>query len=469
MPKNIFEDMVKTKNQQRSTASGKKSIDAVNKKQFVNSKKIEQEDSVPKDDRLDRIEKTRRENEYQFQSSAYTYSGDFNGGDSKYGIWVIAFIAILFLFFAVSLLFVKATVTVNPETKVLSMSEDFIASKGNSSKSFSFDLMVLTGEEKVTVLGGEEKEVKESAKGTVIIYNNFSLAPQALDINTRLETIDGKIYKTVEKVIVPGMQKEDVPGQIQVDIFASEAGEEYNSPPLDFKILGFKGSPKYEKFFARSVGDISGGKLGITREVSVEKKEESLKKLESSLRDKLMEKAKNQIPAGFILWTTAIFFEKTNEKFTIGDPKDALDYKEGTEEEATTISMDAVLYGFIFNEEVVAKEILKNIAPNENEQNVYISNIKDIKFTLQNAENVTSKNINSIRDINFALSGNPLLVYKFDDVSFASDIAGKNKKDFEKIMNKYSHVISAESSIKPVWKKSFPEDMKKIHIIVNYP
>src|SRR3989344_6062534 len=106
---------------------------------------------------------------------------------------------------------------------------------------------IISGEESKVVQDTKTKDVIEKAKGTVLIYNNFSSVPQRLDIDTRLEGSNGKIYKTVKKIVVPGMRS-SAPGSVEVGIYAAAGGEEYNSGPLDFTIFGFKGTPKYSKF-----------------------------------------------------------------------------------------------------------------------------------------------------------------------------------------------------------------------------
>src|SRR6185436_19331087 len=103
-------------------------------------------------------------------------------------------------------------------------------------------------------------------------YNNYSTASQNLDIDTRLEGSNGKIYKTKTKIVIPGM-KDGKTGSVEVKVYASVAGPEYNSAPLDFKIFGFKGTPKYSKFYGRSKGALSGGAKGKAPALSAEEED----------------------------------------------------------------------------------------------------------------------------------------------------------------------------------------------------
>ncbi len=157
----------------------------------------------------------------------------------RYGLWVIAFISGVFLLFAFSFFFANATVTINPKVKEYSLNENLAAFKDSSTDDLSFDLVIISGDESKVIPASAEKQVALPAKGTVVIYNNFSGASQALDIDTRLEGSNGKMYKTEKRIVVPG-KVGATPGSVEVNIYASAAGEEYNSGPLDFKIFGFK-------------------------------------------------------------------------------------------------------------------------------------------------------------------------------------------------------------------------------------
>ena len=166
----------------------------------------------------------------------------------RYRIYFVALISVVFLLFALSFLFSGAKVTVVPKIKEISLNENLSAIKDSSVPGLSFDLAVISGEENKIIQGGEEKDVSIKAVGIVLIYNSYSSSSQALDIDTRLEGSNGKIYKTNKRITVPGITKDGKPGSVAVNIYAAEAGEEYNSSPLDFEIFGFKGTPKYSKF-----------------------------------------------------------------------------------------------------------------------------------------------------------------------------------------------------------------------------
>ncbi|MEI6580654.1 MAG: hypothetical protein WCO07_00610 [bacterium] len=384
------------------------------------------------------------------------YSLEENKTDGNhYKLWIVALVSVIFLFFALSFLFSKATITVNPKIKTISLNEDLSAVKNSNTDKLPFDLMVISDQETKTILGGEEKDLKENANGKVVLYNNFSSSPQPLLIDTRLEGSNGKIYKTKTKIVIPGINKDGVPGKVSVDIYALDPGIEYNSPPIDFKIFGFKGSPKYSKFYGRSVGEITGGFVGKSKQISDNQKQNTEKELENNLKTKLFGKAASQIPEGFILFKDATFL---NVDDTSASPVSA--------DGSITLTVKGTLYGFVFNEKKLTDKIVKYLIPDYDGSEVYISNIKDLTFELSNKESMAFA---SVTDINFNIYGVPKIVYKLDGTKLATSLAGKSKKDFNQILSQYPNIDSASSVIRPVWKSSFPDKSNKIKITINYP
>ena len=380
-----------------------------------------------------------------------------SGKGFKYRIYFVALISVIFLLFALSFLFSGAKVTIVPKVKDIPLSnENLSATKDPSVPGLSFDLVVISGEENKTIQGGEIKDVSITAKGTILIYNAFDFSPQVLAIDTRLEGSNGKIYKTNKKIIVPGMTKDDKPGSVEVDIYGAGTGEEYNSIPLDFKILGFKGTPKYSKFYGRSKGDITGGFKGKSPIVSSLDKATAVSELKSTLETKLLGKVTNQIPSGFILYKNAIFLDIDEKDVSFTPDQNG----------AVLANIKGTLYGLLFEERKLTAKIAEDIIDGYQENEVYMPNIRDLTFTLTDKENISFADVKSI---NFSLSGTPRIVYKVDEAKFTADLLNKKKADFNQILLQYPNIDSAVLVIRPFWKTSFSDKSKNIEIIVNYP
>ena len=367
----------------------------------------------------------------------------------------MAIASVIFLFFAFSYMFSLATVNVIPKSQDIVLNENLSASK-NGTSALPFDLVVISGDESAIVQTTEEKDVSQKAQGAVVIYNAFSTAPQRLDIDTRLEGSNGKMYKTLTKATVPGKTAKGTPGSVEVRIYATEAGADYNSAPLDFKIFGFKGTPKYEKFYARSKSDIIGGLIGKIPFISDAQNVATTAELKAGLQAKLLQKATDQIPTGFILFKDAVFLKTGDAVADFASAKD----------NAVPMKIKGTLYGLLFDENKLTKKIAQDMIAKYDGAPVYIQNISDLKFSLPNIDSIS---FSDVKDINFTLTGNSKIVWKVDEEKLVTELLGKTKSDFNTILAQYPNIVSANLTLRPLWKMSIPDKKTEVRLIVNYP
>lgn len=378
-----------------------------------------------------------------------------NNKGPRYRLYFVALVSVVVLLFALSFLFSGAKITVVPKVQDIPLNDNLSATKDGSSPDVSFDLVVISGEQSKTIQGGEVKNVSIAATGTIMIYNSYSSSSQNLDIDTRLEGSNGKIYKTNKKITVPGMAS-GKPGSVEVGIYGSAPGEEYNSTPLDFKIFGFKGTPKYSKFYGRSEGDIAGGFKGESPFVSSLDKTSTVSELKATLESSLLNKVTDQIPSGFILFKDATFLNIDDKDVSFTPDKD----------NGVLADIKGTLYGFIFNEKNLTQKIAQDSIDKYDGSEVYIPNIRDLTFSLADKDNVSFADVKSI---DFNLSGTPRIVWKVDEAKFTADLLNKKKTDFNQILAQYPSIDSAVLVLRPFWKITFPDKSSSIQIIVNYP
>lgn len=143
---------------------------------------------------------------------------------------------------------------------------------------------------------GQSSVSDKRARGMVTISNAFSGSPQSLVATTRFESPEGKIFRLVKGIVIPGMKEENgqvVPGTVEAEVVADKSGEEYNIAPASFTVPGLKGSPKYEKISALSTkafiggGDGSGAVASVSADDVIRAKEAFEKKLPELLRAEL--------------------------------------------------------------------------------------------------------------------------------------------------------------------------------------
>lgn len=412
MPKHLLEDMVRVKP----------------KKKYI--PKIELKERKP----MPNIEVRHSKNRY------------------RYLLWLVAFVSAMFCFFAFSFLFSRAEVNVSLKMEDVVLNENLSASLDLDANSLSFELTHFSDEVSKS-LSLEKQDLKEKATGKAILYNKFSSSPQILSIDTRLEGSNNKIYKTKTKVVIPGMSKNGVPGQVSVDIYAADEGADYNSSPLDFKILGFKGTAKYAKFYGRSTGDITGGIVGQARQVSNLQRTETEKELQAILKDKLFNKIFSQIP-GFLIYQDATFL-KTEEMIVGPIAPDG----------SVVLTLKGTLYGIIFNEQKLTQKIAKDNIENYDGSDIYIPNIKDLSFSLSNKEIISFEDV---QNINFNLSGSAKIVWGLDVDKFTAELLNKPKKDFNQVLSQYPNINSALVKLSPPWIRSLPGKTKDIKVTTDY-
>ncbi len=373
----------------------------------------------------------------------------------RYLLWFVAVVSLVFLFFSVSYMFSSATVNIGPKVTAVVLNENISATKDTGE--VPFDLVVISGEENKNIDTDLQKHLEVKAKGTVVIFNSFSTKTQTLNIETQLEGSNGRLYKTDNRVVVPGVGKDGKPGKIEVGIHAATPGEEYNSDPLDFKILGFKGTPKYAKIVAHSKPDtkITGGVKGDFYTISDSDKTNAVASLKNSLKSKLITKATEQIPSGFILFPDAVFLNTSDAEVTAF-----------SKDKAVPISLKGTLYGFLFNEKKLTMKIAKDVLDKYDNADIYIPNMKDLSFAITNKD---SASFGDAKNISISLKGPSKIVWRFDSDKFASDLLGRDKNQFNSVLSKYPNVSSANLVLKPFWRMSFPIKKQDIKVNVNYP
>jgi len=95
---------------------------------------------------------------------------DYKSNSYRYFLWLVALISIAFCFFAVSFLFSKANVLVNPKTEDVVLDENLSANKDSDANGLSFDTVTIPGQESTIVPATGEKNVSTPATGTVMIF-----------------------------------------------------------------------------------------------------------------------------------------------------------------------------------------------------------------------------------------------------------------------------------------------------------
>ncbi len=219
-------------------------------------------------------------------------------GNKVKGIVIV--VALLLLLLGASMFFFQSPeVKIYPRITDLKLEEEAIID--SSTEKADFVAKVIPGEivevqqsaaKEFSVTGTTSEEKR--ATGVLRVYNAYSTSPQILVASTRFVSADGKLFRSVHRETVPGGHYEGgefVPGYVDIEVKATEPGEEYNIKPTTFSIPGFAGTERYTAFYGRSFQPMEGGHVGemgqVTQEDLGRAREEVLNQAKSESRDSL--------------------------------------------------------------------------------------------------------------------------------------------------------------------------------------
>ncbi|MBI2120951.1 MAG: hypothetical protein HYT94_05005 [Parcubacteria group bacterium] len=382
-----------------------------------------------------------------------------NGGKKLIGqiLLFLATIGGLGAFFY-GIFFYDAVVSVTPKSADVALLNQGFVAGGNATSTVPLHLMTLSGEESTELTATGEKNVSTKASGKIVIFNDFDSRSQRLVKNTRFQTTDGKIYRINESVEVPGQKTvsgKTTPGSLEVTVYADVPGAEYNIDLADFTVPGFKGSPRYDKFYARSKTPMTGGFSGLTKVVSDADVQTARATLLGTLKDKLLADALAQKPKNTVLYKEAVFYS----------------FADQTDNAAGTANADSKTVKFILKGDITAAffdttELSNAIiagaaAPVETSEGdaVLVSNLESLSFSLKDP--ATPKEGDTMP---FILSGNAHAVWQIDTSILQSKLAGAKKSDYMSIFAGVRGVKKATAEIHPFWKTKFPSNPAKIRV-----
>lgn len=362
------------------------------------------------------------------------------------GIGALILGGILFLVF-----FQKAEITIS--LKKESIPVDVVAtSTGDTAATGTLPYKVLAVQKEsstdVTATGAPV-QVDKKASGTIVVYNNYSSAPQSLIATTRFETPDGLVYRIDTDITVPGTKTvngQTVPGSVEAVVYADAAGEKYNIGKSDFKIPGFKGGPKYDGFYARSKTDMTGGFSGMVAQISDGELQATNAALEASLRTQALEDLKAQKPGDHVMFEKGIRLTYTSTLAPSSEGKTAVKGK---------VSGEALIF---------PKANIDNLLANSGAGFYHFDNLESLDLAIQNEGNTS---FISLPPLAIRLSGTLTTGESFDTGALQKALAGKSKVQLPEILKMYPEISKAEAVLHPFWKSSFPENAEKIKVTVT--
>ena len=300
-----------------------------------------------------------------------------------------------------------------------------------------------------TFISSGEKDVFQKAKGKIIIYNNFNTSSQALVATTRFQTPEGMVFRIIKIIVVPGATKVGdklEPGEIEVEVIADRAGEQYNIEPSEFKIPGFLGTLKYQGFYAKSFEKFSGGFIGKTDVVI----KEDIEKAGSLVKDEAVNEIRKEVA---LLSNFKILDEILNIELELTPDSN----KTGDLEKEFKVGYRAELKTIAFREGDVAKfisEYIKNSQSLQVREKGLRIDYRETKFDKENNE------------LSLKLESSGQTTKNIDIEKIISEIVGRKNHEAEIYLSDLKEIESADIYLSPFWVRSIPKNRERVKIQV---
>ncbi len=358
--------------------------------------------------------------------------------------------------FGLSAVYEKATVKLAP--RAYTAKEASITIPGQKDGDGTLLSYTVASTEKVgtrTVPATGTADVQETAKGKLTVYNMAS-TPQQLIVRTRFSTADGLWFRSPKNVTVPGKtikDGKDVPGSVEIEVVADEAGEKYNIGPSDFTLPGLKDDKvKFAQVYAKSTAPMTGGFQGKKPTVDKASEDKNRKEMREALDTQLKEAAKQNVPDGYIALDSLIYTSYTSE------PNASVEGGAELREKGTAYAILLPKSGF-------AKAVAKALVPNFTNEDVVLEGIDALAVSF--AEKTTSPWLEST--LTFSVAGTAKLLWTIPVETIKSELVGKDKEALETVMKGFPAVDQAEVVMTPAWGGSFPKDPTKIVVEIGAP
>ena len=377
----------------------------------------------------------RYEEYVDLKPAKYTEGGSWG----KILLWMVVVVIILGAayytasFFRTGLVQVKlATKTVsNVETNLVNLPVVFASQKTEVSS---------------VVPAKSRNTVETAARGTIVVYNENTVA-QDLIIRTRFQAENGKIYRIPKAISVPAA-KNGVPGTLEVEVIADEAGDSYNQGLTTFTVPGLRDNADlYKKVYAKSKTAMSGGQKG---EVNIASPED-ISRVEGELQDTIRTKLLNQMRQSQSNILLDGLYKIEIEPVLTRDAGDDVE-----------VVLQGSIRALLIDKSVFATSLAEKLISNHNGEEITIVNLDSLKIS----SNLTESDINNeVKTVSVNVSGSPAFVYVFNQEAFKNRIAGKSSGEVnDLIAAEYKSIESATSRVSPAWYRSLPSDVSRIRV-----
>lgn len=306
----------------------------------------------------------------------------------------------------------------------------------------------------VSYLASGKKNLSNKAAGTFTIYNVYSSAPQTLVATTRLQAPNGKIYRLVSQVVVPGakvLAGKITPSSIDVDVTADQAGPDYNSGAITkLTIPGLKRTPKYDGFYASAPNGISGGFIGQGAYPTADDISKAKQQAQTTLAAALDPKLIVSMSDGLTYAQNSVY--ATTTKLTVNTNTDSSGQ--------FTVVADGVVQVMAYKETDVLELLRQKAQKDTSMPDDYT--IKDKTLSYGQPTNDWK-----LRKMTLPVNFTATYWKVIDTAQLASSIAGKSDIAIKSLILSMEGVDKLTVDFWPLWVNSAPSKLSKISITVE--
>jgi len=298
-----------------------------------------------------------------------------------------------------------------------------------------------------------QKDVGTKAGGTITVKNEYDTDTHPLQAGTRFNAPDGKVFRTTQDVVVPGLRVAPGPvivaGSVTVNVTADQNGDGYNEAPARYTIPGY-GAAMQTNIYGQGA-QMSGGTsktVTVVSQADIDKaKADLLAKDKASAETNL----KGKVPSGYLAMPDSM-------QATPGAASSSPAV--GEEANSATLTLP-VTYTLLtvkksdYTDFIHAQEQTQIGAKNQ----IYNDGIDAAQIT---AGDKDSKGRATFKFATEAYGG-----VKLDIAGITNQIKGKRYGDAVDVAGKQPGVQRAEVTISPAWATSLPGNVSKIKVTIK--
>jgi hypothetical protein len=301
----------------------------------------------------------------------------------------------------------------------------------------------------------EVRNIESKATGVIRIYNAYNSSSQTLVATTRFMSPDGKIFRLIDKVVVPGAKIENgkiIPSYIDAEVVADKPGESYNIGPTKFTIPGFQGTPRYETFYGESLKPMTGGYIGETKIVGQSDVNKAKQEILDIVFVSLNEELKSKIPP------TAVVLDDAKQLILV---ESTTTPKIGEKADEFELSAKVVLKSLVFDENDI-KNLFEILARQKDSQ----LNDKEL-FKYSFNYGAPRVDFGDKKLLSFPVLAKLTFRDKINESEFKNQLSGKSTQELEDFFRQYKTIEKVDVFIWPSFLKFMPLNNNRIQVMVD--